>query len=67
MPSFATTGFGRLGNLANKGIKTPVNSKSVFFKLCKIQEREYMTDGYDIITEISTTYNSEHSEVTQTF
>jgi hypothetical protein len=26
-----------------------------------------MTDGYDIITEISTTYNSEHSEVAQAF
>jgi hypothetical protein len=36
-------------------------------QLCKTQEREYMTDGYDIITEISTTYNSEHSEVAQAF
>jgi len=26
-----------------------------------------MTDGYDIITEIYTTYNSEHSEVAQAF
>jgi hypothetical protein len=26
-----------------------------------------MTDGYDIITEISSTYNSEHSEVAQAF
>ena len=64
---FATTGFGRLGNLANKAIKTHVYSKSCFLQLCKTQEREYMTDGYDIITEISTTYNSEHSEVAQAF
>lgn len=64
---FATAGFGRLGNLANKAIKTHVYSKTCFLQLCKTQGREYMTDGYDIITEISTTYNSEHSEVAQAF
>jgi hypothetical protein len=48
-------------------MKTHVNSKACFLQLCKTQEREYMTDGYDIITEISTTYNSEHSEVAQAF